>query len=69
MSDRFFTQKFCDRCHKELNSGRTMSMFNEQCVCLECAEKERQDPEYRKAVEVDHDEIRKGNYNFKGIRG
>jgi len=69
MSDRFFTQKFCDRCHQELKAGRTMSMFNEQCICTECAEKEKQDPEYKKAVEADQAEIRKGNYNFKGIRG
>lgn len=69
MSDKFFTQKLCDRCHKELKSGRTMSMFNEQCICMECAEKERRDPEYRKAVEADQAEIQKGNYNFKGIRG
>ena len=68
MSDRFFTQKLCDRCHKELSAGRTMSMFNEQCICLECAEKEREDPEYKKAEEADQVEIRKGNYNFKGIR-
>lgn len=69
MSDRFFTQKLCDRCHKDLSSGRTMSMFNKECICLECAEQERQDPEYKKAIEADQAEIRKGNYNFKGIRG
>lgn len=65
--DRFFTQKYCDRCHKELNDGRTMSMFNEDCICMECAKKERKEEDYEKAREADHEEIRKGNYNYKGI--
>lgn len=44
-----------------------MSMFNEDCICMECAKKERQRADYNKAVEADHAEIRKGNFNFKGI--
>ena len=65
--DRFFTQKYCDRCGNSLEGGRTMSMFNENCICMECARKERQKDNYKEAVEADHEEIRKGNYNFKGI--
>ena len=65
--DKFFTQKHCDRCGGSLGGGRTMSMFNEQCICMECADKERQRADYSKAVEADHAEIKKGNYNFKGI--
>ena len=65
--DRFFTQKYCDRCHKELTGGRTMSMYNEDCICMECKAKETQRSDYRKAVEADHEQIRQGNYNFKGI--
>ena len=34
---------------------------------MECKEAERKKPEYRSAVEADNAEIRKGNYNFKGI--
>ena len=64
--DRFFTQKYCDRCHKEIKDGRTMSMFNEDCICMECAEAERKEEGYGKAVQADHEESRKGNYNFKG---
>jgi len=30
-------------------------------------EKERKRSDYRKVVEADHAEIKKGNYNFKGI--
>ena len=67
--DRFFSQKYCDRCGGSLEGGRIMSMFNEQCICMGCKDKEIKDPEYKKAVEADHDEIRKGNFNYKGIRG
>ena len=65
--DRFFTQNNCDRCRGELTGGRTMSMFNEDCICMECARKERERPDYKDAVEADHAEIKRGNYNFKGI--
>lgn len=65
--DKFFTQKHCDRCGGSLSGGRTMSMFNEDCICMECKEKERQRADYGKAVEADHTEIKNGNYNFKGI--
>ena len=67
--DRFFIQKNCDRCKNHLRNGRTMSAFNTQCICMECAEKERTDPEYKKAKDAEIDEIKKGNYNYKGIRG
>lgn len=67
--DKFFTRKTCERCHKPFDGARTMSMFNTQCICIACAEAERLDPEYRKAVEADHAEIRRGNYNYKGLRG
>ena len=32
-----------------------------------CYEKEKKRPDYKEAVEADHAEIRKGNYNFEGI--
>lgn len=65
--DRFFNQKYCDRCGGSLEGGRIMSMFNEQCICMSCKDKETKDSGYEKAVEADQEEIRKGNYNFKGI--
>jgi hypothetical protein len=45
-----------------------MSMFNEDCICMDCKEKERQDPEYKKAVEAEHEAVKRGDYNFPGIR-
>lgn len=67
--DKFFTQRHCDRCGKSLEAGRIMSMFNTQCICLDCSIAEKKDPDYRKAVEADHAEIRRGNYNYEGLRG
>ena len=67
--DKFYTQKNCNRCGKPLDGGRRMSRFNTDCLCLECADKERSDPEYEKAVQTELEEIKKGNYNYKGIRG
>jgi hypothetical protein len=67
--DQFLSQKYCDRCGGSLEGGRIMSMFNNECICMACKEKETKDPEYKRAVKVDHEEIRKGNFNYKGIRG
>lgn len=67
--DKFFTQKTCDRCGGSLDKGRIMSMFNKECICMACLEKEKKDKDYDKAVKADHEEIKKGNYNYKGIRG
>ena len=44
-----------------------MSMFNEDCICMECSKKERQRDDYKRALEADHEQIIQGNYNFKGI--
>lgn len=65
--DKFFTQKHCGRCYGTLDGGRTMSMYNEDCICMKCAEAERQRADYKDAQNADIEEIKKGNYNFKGI--
>ena len=67
MRDTFFEKQNCDRCGKPLNGMRIMSMYNEDCLCMDCKDKERNRSDYKDAVEADHAEIRKGNYNFKGI--
>ena len=66
--DKFFAQKYCDRCGQSLKGGRIMSMFNRDCICLDCKEKERKDKDYKKAVEADIEAIKKGDFNFPGIR-
>ena len=67
MADRFFTQTGCDRCGGHLDGGRNMSRYNEDCICRECHRKEKARTDYQKAVEADQAEIRRGNWNFKGI--
>lgn len=67
--DKFFTQTTCDRCGGSLKFGRTMSMFNTECICMECKQKERQNKDYAYARQREHEEVVKGNYNYKGIRG
>ena len=44
-----------------------MSMYNTDCICLECKRKEYEREDYREAVDADLAEIRKGNYKFEGI--
>ena len=65
--DKFLTQTHCDRCRGSLESGRTMSMFNEDCLCMKCKEKEQRRKDYKTACDADHKAIKRENYNFKGI--
>ena len=67
--DKFFSQKHCDRCGGSLDGGRTMSMFSEKCICIICSDKEKDDPDYDKAAKAEHEQIKAGNYNYKGIKG
>lgn len=56
----------CQRCHKETNCYTT-SMFNTQDICMKCADKEKQHPDYKLAVEADRAAVSSGNWNFEGI--
>jgi hypothetical protein len=67
--DKFFTQKTCDRCGGSLKDGRIMSMYNKDCICMDCKDKERKRIDYKEAVKADIEEIKKGNLNYKGIEG
>lgn len=67
--DKFFTQEKCDRCGGTLKDGRIMSMLNTECICIRCKEKERKHKDYDKAVEAELSEVRKGNFNYEGIKG
>lgn len=61
-----FNSPFCERCGKETKSF-TMSMFNEEYICMECKEKERQHPDYQRARDAEHEAVKNGNMNFSGI--
>ena len=65
--DSFYTQEYCDRCGGSLSGGRTMSMFNTDCICMACKQQERQDPRYKEAQDADIAQIQAGNYNYEGI--
>lgn len=56
MYDEFFMKRYCDRCGKDLSQGRIMSMFNEDCICMQCKEEETKRPDYKQAVEKDTNE-------------
>jgi hypothetical protein len=57
----------CDRCGQSTNGVTTMSVFNEDVICMDCKKEEKNDPEYGAAVEAENEEIRKGNTNYKGV--
>ncbi len=65
--DKFFSQKNCDRCGKPLTDGRTMSMFNTDCICMECKRKEVERADYKAAADADRKVIINGDFNFPGI--
>ena len=65
--DVFFTRKTCQRCGKSLKNDRTMSMYNTDCICLDCADQESKRADYKDAVKADHEQIEKGNFNNKGV--
>lgn len=56
----------CERCG-EKTSSMIVSMFSEEWICMSCKEKERKHPDYKKANDADIEQIKAGNYNFKGI--
>mgnify|MGYP001064600860 CR=1 FL=1 len=65
--DKFFSQRTCDRCGGDLSGGRIMSMYNTECICLECKRKETERADYKAATEADKKAIENGDFNYKGI--
>jgi len=57
----------CDRCGSSKNGHLTGSYFNTDMICPVCEDKERAHSQYNLARERDAQEVRMGNYNFKGI--
>ena len=56
----------CERCNKE-SKLKTCSRFNTQMICMQCNDKEKKHEKYKLACEVEFNEVKKGNFNFKGI--
>lgn len=60
------SKEFCDRCGKPTNGETIMSLFNEDIICKRCKDKEKKDPNYVLAFKAEMEEIKKGNFNYKG---
>lgn len=56
----------CDRCGEKTSSFR-VSFFNLDECCFKCIGLEQKHPDYKKAKEIEYQELLKKNYNFKGI--
>jgi len=56
----------CQRCNNQ-SSEMTGSYFNNDWICIGCANKERLHPDYERAKKIEHEHVLKGNYNFEGI--
>ncbi len=65
--DKFFSQKTCDRCGGDLSNGRTMSMYNTDCICMECKRKETERADYKTACEFEQKAVKSGVKNYPGI--
>lgn len=57
----------CDRCEKPTGGSTTMSIFNQDVICLPCKRKEKLDPDYDAAVRAEQEAVRNGDYNFPGV--
>lgn len=44
-----------------------MSYFNEDLICMECKDKERAHPDFKRAQDIEVAAVKSGNYNFPGI--
>lgn len=44
-----------------------MSMYNYEIICMDCKSAEKKRDDYKKAVDTEMAEIKKGNYNYEGI--
>lgn len=56
----------CDRCHKPTGGVTTMSIFNQDVICMNCKNGEKEDPEYEAACIAEREAVMKGEMNFLG---
>ncbi len=57
--DDFIIKENCDMCGKSLRGGRIMSMYNTQCICIECKKKEMKRANYEDAAKTECEEVKK----------
>ncbi len=56
----------CERC-SDMTNVTTGSIFNTEMICIPCKTKESNHPDYKRAKDIEMNEVRQGNYNFEGI--
>ena len=56
----------CSRCYKE-NAVLSMSIFNTEMICMDCQDKEKKHPDYKRAKQAEEKAVKNGSYNFEGI--
>lgn len=56
----------CDRCGGSTNNVTTMSIFNQDIICMDCKREEVKDPEYKAASKEEWDAVRRGIRDYPG---
>lgn len=56
----------CQRCGAKTLAS-SMSRFNTEMCCMECLADEKLAPGYAAAAKAEEDQVRAGNYNFRGV--
>ena len=56
----------CDRCGGPTKGITTMSIFNQDIICMTCKAEEKKDPEYKAAQKAEVEAIKNGDTNYKG---
>lgn len=57
----------CERCGQPTGGTTTMSIFNEDVICMSCKTEEKNDPDYEAASRAEAQAVRNGDHNFKGV--
>jgi len=57
----------CERCGQPTGGTTTMSIFNEDVICMSCKKEEKNDPDYEAASRAEMQAVRNGDHNFKGV--
>jgi len=66
MKDGFLSKEKCSRCGGAIGP-RTMSRMNEDVLCMDCIEREKEHPRYQEASEAELEQVKGGNYNYLGL--
>lgn len=60
------SEQVCDRCKKKTLST-IMSILNQQMICNDCKDHEKEHPRYKEAAAAELEAVLRGNYNYPGL--